>query len=94
MKKIQFNEVKSYEDIEKAIQDALEYDEVVENEEAARQWFKDAGIEGEVISRDIANYRLPVWNDEMDGEEWFEVRVYEHYVEPGSSDYVYSYIIK
>ena len=93
MKQIQFAECKSVEDIKNTIKNALQYDEVVENEEAARQWFKDAEIEGDVISRDIVNTRVSVWNEEMNGEEEYTVRVYEHYVDPGSVDYVYSYTI-
>jgi len=93
MKQIQFAECKSVEDIENTIKNALQYDEVVENEEAARQWFKDAEIEGDVISRDIVNTRVSIWNEEMNGEEEYTVRVYEHYVDPGSVDYVYSYTI-
>ena len=93
MKQIQFAECKSVEDVENTIKNALQYDEVVENEEAARQWFKDAEIEGDVISRDIVNTRVSIWNEEMNGEEEYTVRVYEHYVDPGSVDYVYSYTI-
>lgn len=93
MKQIKFAECKSYEDIENTIMNALQYDEVVENEEAARQWFKDAEIEGDVISRDIVNTRVSIWNEEMNGEEEYTVRVYEHYVDPCSVDYVYSYTI-
>ena len=93
MKQIQFAECKSVEDIENTIKNALQYDEVVENEEAARQWFKDAEIEGDVISRDIVNTRVSIWNEEMTGEEEYTVRVYEHYVDPGSVDYVYSYTL-
>ena len=93
MKQIQFAECKSVEDIKNTIKNALQYDEVVENEEAARQWFKDAEIEGDVISRDIVNTRVNIWNEEMNGEEEYTVRVYEHYVDPGSVDYVYSYTI-
>ena len=93
MKQITFANCKSYEDIEAAILAALEYDELVDNEAAARQWFKDAGIEGDVISRDIVNTRVSVWNEEMQGEEEYSVRVYEHYVDSGSVNYVYSYTI-
>lgn len=93
MKQIKFNDPKSYEDIEATILAALEYDELVDDEAAARQWFKDAGTEGDVISRDIVNTRVSVWNEEHQGEEEYTVRVYEHYVDPGSVDYVYSYEI-
>ena len=93
-KNITFSDCKSYEDIKTKILAALEYDELVDDEEAARQWFKDAGIEGDVISRDIVNTRVSIWNEEMNGEEEYTVRIYEHYVDPGSVDYVYSYVIQ
>jgi len=44
-KNITFSDCKSYEDIKTKILAALEYDELVDDEEAARQWFKDAGME-------------------------------------------------
>lgn len=93
-KNITFSDCKSYEDIEAKILAALEYDELVDDEAAARQWFKDAGMEGDVISRDIVNTRVSIWNEEHQGEEEYTVRVYEHYVDPGSVDYVYSYVIQ
>ena len=93
-KNITFSDCKSQEDIEAKILAALEYDELVDNEAGARQWFKDAGIEGDVISRDIVNTRVSIWNEEHQGEEEYTVRIYEHYVDPGSVDYVYSYVIQ
>lgn len=93
MKQIKFNECKSCEDIENTIQKTLQYDTVVENEAAAQQWFKDAELDGKVISHNIVNTRVSIWNEEMQGEEEYTVRVYEHYIDPGSMDYVYSYSI-
>ena len=93
-KNITFSNCKSYEDIEAIVLAALEYDEQVEDEEAARQWFMAAEIEGDVISRDVVNTRVSIRNEEMKGEEEYTVRIYEHYVDPGSVDYVYSYIIQ
>lgn len=95
MKKyITFYDCKSVQDIEKTINDALEYDEVVKNEEEAQQWFKAAEMDGELISRDILNTCVSIWNEEMKGEEIYRVVIYEHYIDPGSMDYVYSYEIK
>lgn len=93
MKQITFANCTRYEDIEAAIHAALEYDVLVENEAAARQWFKTAGIEGDVISCDIVNTCVSVWNEEMNGEEKYSIRVIEHYVDSGSADYVYSCVI-
>lgn len=93
-KNITFSNCKSHEDIESKILAALEYNELVDDEAAARQWFRDAGIEGDVISRDIVNTRVSIWNEEMNSEEEYTVRIYEHYVDPGSVDYVYSYVIQ
>lgn len=93
MKKIQFNEVKSYEDIENAIKNALQYDEVVADDAAAEKWFKDAEIEGEVTHRVIVSTEVSFWNEEMQGEEFYSVIVKEHFTDPGSVDYVYSYSI-
>ena len=93
-KNISFSECKSYEDIEAVCLAALEYDELVDDRNGAEQWFKDAEMEGDVISRDVVNTRVSIWNEEMNGEEEYTVRIYEHYVDPGSVDYVYSYIIQ
>lgn len=88
-----YNDCKSVEDIEKVIQKCLEYDEVVNNKEEAQQWFKAAEMEGDVISRDILNTIVRIWNTEKNGEEFYRVVIYEHYIDPGSMDYVYSYEI-
>ena len=93
MKQLVFSSCKSEEDIRTTIEDALEYDTVVENEEAARQWFKDAGIDGDVTTNVILSAHVGVWNEEQQGEEAFDVIVKEHYVDAGSCDYVYSYSI-
>jgi len=92
-KNITFSNCKSYEDIEATILAALEYDELVDDEAGARQWFKDAEMDGDVISRDVVNTQVSIWNEEMNGEELYRVRIYEHYIDPGSVDYVYSYEI-
>lgn len=93
MKQLVFNNCKSEEDIRAIIEKALEYDTVVENDEAACQWFKDAGINGDVTTQVIASTNVSVWNEEQQGEETFDVIVKEHFVDAGSTDYVYSYII-
>ena len=93
MKQIKFNECKSYEDIENTILNALEYEEVVENDNAADQWFKDAEMEGEVRHNVIVSTEVSIWNEEMQGEEFYHVIVKEHYIDSGSVDYVYSYEI-
>lgn len=93
MKKISFKNCDSYEEIERTIQNALKYETIVNDDEAAEEWFKNAGIDGEVFHRDIVSTRLTVWNEEYQGEEDFSVYVTEHYVDPGSSDYIYSYSI-
>lgn len=94
MKQITFDKCKSYEDIENAIVEALQYDTIVDDEKAAEAYFRECEMEGEVISRDIVNTRVSIWNEEMNGEEEYSVRVYEHYIDPGSVDYVYSYSIR
>lgn len=93
MKQIQFNECKSYEDIENAIKNALQYDEVVADDAAAEKWFKEAGIEGDVTHRVIVSTHVSIWNEEYNGEEEYAVIVSEHFTDPGSVDYVYSYSI-
>ena len=93
MKDLVFNNCKSEEEVRATIEDALKYDTVVENDDAARQWFMDAGIDGDVTTHVIASTSVSVWNEEYQGEETFNVIVKEHYVESGSDDYVYSYSI-
>ena len=66
---------------------------MVDDRKGAEQWFKDAEMDGDVISRDVVNTQVSIWNEEMNGEELYRVRIYEHYIDPGSVDYVYSYEI-
>ena len=93
-KNIIFNGCKSYEDIEAIVLSTLKYDEVVDDETVARQWFNGAGIDGDITSREVVNANVSIWNEEMNGEELYNVRIFEYYVDSGSSDYVYSYDIK
>ena len=65
---IKFSECKSYEDIEAAIIEALKNDEKVTDRNEATQWFKDADMDGEVISRDVVNTQVSIWNAEMNGD--------------------------
>ena len=89
----QFNNCKSEEDIKNVIENVLAYQNIVDNDDDAAQWFKDAGIEDDVKTQPILSTRVGVWNEEYEGEELFTVVVKEHYTGPGSDDYVYSYII-
>lgn len=93
MKKLEFSDCNSVEDIKATIERALEYDNITENEEAARQWFKEAGIEGEMKSHVIISTHVSVWDHEHQGEVCHTVVVKEHYTDSGSDDYVYSYNI-
>lgn len=93
MKQIKFNNPKSYEDIEATILEVLKYDELVDNDAAAEQWFKDAEMEGDVHHNVILSTHVSVWNEEMQGEEVYSVIVKEHYIDSGSVDYLYSYAI-
>ena len=94
MKQFNLSKCDSYEELVGTIEEELMCDTIVKNDDAAEQWFKNAGIEGEVTHRDIYNQTIEVWNEEMQGEENFYVTVKEHYVDPGSDDYVYSYSIE
>ena len=91
MKKIVFSDCNSVEDIKTTIEKALEYDNIVENDEAARQWFKEAGIEGEVTTHVIISTHVSVRDDEHQGEVRYSVVIKEHFTDAGSVDYVYSY---
>lgn len=92
--KLQFDNVKSVEEIKAIIEDALQYDNLVENKQEAEQFFRDAEMEGDMITRDVISTTVSIWNEEMQGEEVYDVRVREHYIDPGSVDYVYSYSIR
>lgn len=91
--KFTFSECACEADIVAAIEKSLEYDTIVASDEQAEQWFHDAGMEGEVTHRVIVSTHVSVWNDEMQGEETYNVIVKEHFTDPGSDDYVYSYDI-
>jgi len=92
--KFDFSKCECYEDIVTVIERSLEDDGPVEcSDEQAEQWFRDAGMEGEVTHRVIVSTHVSVWNDEAQGEETYNVIVKEHFIDPGSVDYVYSYSI-
>lgn len=94
MKKINFDGCKSIEEIEERIKDALKYDTIVKDSDAAEAWFvgnfefeHPKIVWHECIDEDI----VPIWNEEMGGDEYYKVRIYAHYIDSGSDDYIYSY---
>ena len=93
MKNLSFSGCKSREDIEATIKAALEYDTVADSDDAAEQWFKDAGFDGDVTNRVCVSTAVSIWNEKEQGEEEYNVVVKEHFVDSGSDDYVYSYSI-
>ena len=92
-----FTDCKSDDDIKAVIEKDLKYEGIiVDGDEQAEEWFrKYRNVErgDEVTHRDIVNTQVSVWNDEMQGEETYSVRVTEHYTDPGADDYIYSYSI-
>lgn len=93
MKNLIFNNCKSYEEIEAAILEALENDDLVDGDAAAERWFNDIGWEGDVCHRVIVSTHVSVWNEKLLGEEIYGVIVKEHFIDSGSVNYVYSYHI-
>lgn len=93
MKDLVFNNCKSEEEVRATIEDALKYDIVVEDDDAASKWFKDAGFEGDVTTHVIVSTHVSVWNEEYQGEDTLNIIVKEHFIDSGSDDYVYSYSI-
>lgn len=93
MKTFNFKGCKSYEDIENEVKKVLKYDTIVDDDDAAEEYFRDCGIEGEVCHRTIESKQVNIWNEEHQGEEVYQVTIAEHYVDSGSNDYVYSYSI-
>lgn len=91
MKTLVFENCKSEQDIINTVENALEYDNVVVNEEGARQYFRDAEIEGDVTTHVIVSTHVSIWNEKHQGEEVFNVTICEHFVDAGSDDYCYSY---
>lgn len=71
--------------------------DVVSGNAEAEEYFQKNGIEGEVKHNEIVNQTIDVI-DNLDGQGdvWYSVRVRvtEHYVDPGSEDYCYSYSIE
>lgn len=93
LKQIKFNNLRNYEDIDVAVKAALKFEELVENDAAAEQWFKAAGMSGTVLHNIILSTQVSVWDENMQGEETYKILIKEHYIDPGSMDYVYSYLI-
>lgn len=72
--------------------------DLVEDEESAEKYFAELGYEGKVKHNMIISQTISLYI-ELDGDEqgiWAEAKVgvTEHYVDPGSDDYVYSYDVE
>ena len=93
MKKFDFTKCRNEADIRMAILRALENDNLVLNDEEAEAFFREDGFDGEMTTRTIVSEQVSIWNEEMNGEEVYNVIVREHYIDSGSSDYFYSFDI-
>lgn len=85
--------IKNTADIEEAIRNALGSSTIVDDEQAAQDIFREWGDAREVRTRLIYKNTASVYNPEQDGNEYYDVMIHEHYTDPGSTDYVYSYTI-
>lgn len=92
-------ECESFKQAEDLVKDAIaRHGDLVADNDAAEKYFTELGYEGEVKHNTIINQTISICI-EFDTEEediWTgaKVSVTEHYVDPGSVDYVYSYIIE
>lgn len=93
MKRFDFTKCRNEADIRSVILTALENEIVVSSDEDARTFFKEQAFDGEVTTRTIVSEQVSIWNEEMNGEEVYNVMVWEHYTDPGSFDYVYTFDI-
>ena len=93
MKNLVFQECRNEEDILNVLLNSLKNDVLVKDEEAAKAWFKEAGIDGEVVTHVLVSTHVSVWDEEHQGSATYSVIVSEHFIDAGSEDYVYSYKI-
>ena len=91
-------ECESFKQVEDLVTDAIARNgDLVADNDAAEKHFAELGYEGKVKHNTIINQSISLCI-EFDTEEegiWTgaKVSVTEHYVDAGSDDYVYSYII-
>lgn len=79
-------------DVKRVVETYLQYRETCKQSKVT-QWFRDRDIEGYVYTCQVYNGIVPVWNRRIAKEQVFNVVIDSHYVDAGSSDYVYTYSI-
>lgn len=93
MRKPLFKDGGSYGELVDEIKRALEHEVIVASDEEAEQYFAECGVPGPVLHRRIVYALVECWDAEDERERAYEVTITEHYTDPGSTDYLYSYYI-
>lgn len=92
MQKLNFGGCVKRKEIKQVVEDYLQYKTVVEPTKV-RRYFQDCGIGGEIHSSTIVSTVHTYWDRKVAREKAYLINIDEHYVDPGSIDYVYSYKI-
>lgn len=92
-KDLDFSGCKTAKDIEDAVLKCLRYCEVVDGFDGAKEYFQDCGIYGDVCEHLEYSKEVSIYDEEANGEHIIKAMIYSYYVDAGSNDYVYSYIV-
>lgn len=83
----------SFEDLKAAVVKALEGKEVRIKDSEILEYFNSIGYYG-VIKRNVVCCRdVALYSEDDNGEIVYKVLIFEHYVDPGCNDFVYSCFI-
>lgn len=93
MLNLNFENCKSRQDIITTVERALAHVNLVANGSAALLYFRRAGFVGVMKTRVILGFLVSVWDENHNGWEDLRVEIFEHFVDAGSDDYCYSYVI-
>lgn len=91
MIKLQLDGVKCVDDIKAAIYRALAGETIVSYNKEVGELFAENYPDCEVFHREILNESVSIWNQNLKTSDFYQVRIWEHYCDPGSCDYIYSY---
>lgn len=88
-----FSNYHTLAEVKAAVLDALGNVTIVENKTCAWMLFMADGFTGEVGTRLVFAQDIELWNGELLRHEKARVRIFEHYVDSNSDNYLYSFSV-
>lgn len=91
--KFNIKDISSVDELRNRITSNLKGEKIVSNEQEAIEKLGISENAKRLYTNTIASGKLSVWNEEAAGYEEYTYYVYEHFIDTGADDYVYSYKI-